>query len=146
MIVKSNDDLRQEAFAMQVGRYSPYSGGTHAPAVLMRTHGVLTSGRCSCAPSRVIRRRLHRCMLSCCVGGAGLHRRLTRCIVRAMQSRGLWPAGQPPGGFQLIRLFQRIFRLDHSPLWLETYRILPISSDRGARARARVRACTCVCV
>ena len=51
---------------------------------------------------------------------------------------------QPPGGFQLIRLFQRIFRLDHSPLWLKTYRILPISSDRGARAR--VRACACVCV
>ena len=34
---------------------------------------------------------------------------------------------------QLIRLFQRIFRLDHSQLWLRTYRILPISSDRGAR-------------
>ena len=37
MIVKSNDDLRQEAFAMQVGRYSPYSRGTHVRAVLMRT-------------------------------------------------------------------------------------------------------------
>ena len=53
---------------------------------------------------------------------------------------------QPPGGFQLIRLFQRIFRLDHSPLWLKTYRILPISSDRGACVRARVRVCVCVCV
>ena len=81
-------------------------------------------------------------MLACCVGGAGLHRRLARCIVRAMQSRGLRPAGQLPV----------LFSADPAvPTDLPARPLAAVAQDvphpahllrqRCVRARVRARAC-----